>query len=156
MNFVKKNIKLILGIIIGTILISGISVYATSQYFASQVVYKDGISVENALNYLYKINNENRYVILETGTVNSNSLAPSGYQSYTITFENTYVDNQNAFCVIIPPVSVSGTINPYINSEQFSKKIIGNTLSFNILNYTGATTNGSVSFNYAVLGTPSN
>ena len=39
MNFLKKNYKLIIGIIIGAILISGISVYATGQYLASQVDY---------------------------------------------------------------------------------------------------------------------
>lgn len=53
MEFLKKNHKLIIGIIIGSILLSGISVYATSRYLASQVSYKDGKSVEDALNDLY-------------------------------------------------------------------------------------------------------
>ena len=55
MNFVKKNYKLIIGIVIGAILISGISVYATGQYLASQVDYnKNGqASVSDALDDLY-------------------------------------------------------------------------------------------------------
>ena len=53
MNFIKKNIKLIIGIIIGAILISGISVYATSTIMANQVTYKNGKTVEQALNELY-------------------------------------------------------------------------------------------------------
>lgn len=66
MNFVKKNYKLIIGTIIGIILISGISVYATSQYLASQVTYRDGKTVEEALNELYNkgnadINKDNIY-----------------------------------------------------------------------------------------------
>ena len=56
MNFVKKNFKLIVGIIIGAVLISGISVYATT--FANQITYtingRENInSVEDALNDLY-------------------------------------------------------------------------------------------------------
>ena len=56
MKFIKKNIKLIIGIMIGMLLVSGISVYATYTYFATDVSYtKDGeeISVADALNYLY-------------------------------------------------------------------------------------------------------
>ena len=55
MNFVKKNIKLVVGIIIGAILISGISVYATSTYLASEVDYnKNGqAKVSDALDDLY-------------------------------------------------------------------------------------------------------
>lgn len=58
MKFLKKNFKLIVGIIIGAILISGISVYATTTYLASQVTYKDGKTVEQALNNLYEIYDE--------------------------------------------------------------------------------------------------
>ena len=70
MNFIKKNIKLILGIVIGAVLISGISVYATSTYYASQVTYKDGKTVEQALNELYETKNYN--YIIKDGKLNSN------------------------------------------------------------------------------------
>ena len=44
---------LIITIIILIIIASGISVYATATYMASQVTYKDGKTVEQALNDLY-------------------------------------------------------------------------------------------------------
>ena len=55
MNFVKKNFKWILGIIVGIVIASGISVYATSTYLASQVEYnKNGqAKVSDALDDLY-------------------------------------------------------------------------------------------------------
>lgn len=61
MNFLKKNVKLFLGFIIGLILASGVAVYAYS-YYAKDIGYtKPGtnteISVETALNELYnKVN----------------------------------------------------------------------------------------------------
>ena len=59
MKLLKKNIKWIILVIILMIIVSGVSAYATSTYLASQVTYKDGKSVADALNYLYeKINNE--------------------------------------------------------------------------------------------------
>ena len=59
MKFVKKNIKLIIGIIVGTLLVSGISVYATYIYFANEIKYTDDKSVADALNDLYSIKTEN-------------------------------------------------------------------------------------------------
>ena len=53
MNFVKKNLKWIITIIGVIVITTGISVYATSQYLASQVDYKNGDSVEDALDDLY-------------------------------------------------------------------------------------------------------
>ena len=76
MNFIKKNYKLIIGIIIGAILISGISVYATGQYLASQVTYNN-TNVANALNDLYnKIKDIN-----ETDSISTDIL--SGKKAYT-------------------------------------------------------------------------
>ena len=57
MKILKKNTKLIVGIIIGAIIATGITTYAAYNYYASQVSYtkKDGteVSVEKALNELY-------------------------------------------------------------------------------------------------------
>ena len=61
MNFMKKNFKLIVGII-GAVLISGISVYATGQYYATQINYtrnNETMTVAEALNDLYANMNEN-------------------------------------------------------------------------------------------------
>ena len=88
MNFIKKNFKLIVGIIIGAILISGISVYATGQYLASQVIYKNGKNVEQALNDLYKkqSNNLNGINLFNFKNNNINTyfdVFPSSYSNTT-------------------------------------------------------------------------
>jgi len=62
MNFFNKNIKGIIGFIVGVILASGITVYAYS-YYAKDISYtKPGtnapISVEVALNELYSKTNK--------------------------------------------------------------------------------------------------
>ncbi len=71
MKFIKKNIKFIVGIIIGMLLVSGVSVYATYKYFANEVSYtKDGteISVTDALNELYA----NKKDVSELNTLRAN------------------------------------------------------------------------------------
>lgn len=69
MKFLMKNMKLIIGFVLVIIITSSITVYATS-YFAKDITYKDGKSVEDALNELYEMKNYN-YVIKD-GKVNSN------------------------------------------------------------------------------------
>ena len=78
MNFLKENYKLIIGIIIGAILISGISVYATGQYLASQVDYnKNGqAKVSDALDDLYSKVPSGTKTITEKG----NQIDVSKYQ----------------------------------------------------------------------------
>ena len=63
MKFLKRNIKWIIAIIVGIVIASGISVYATSQYLASQVSYTtdENEKIENvadALDDLYRKSNE--------------------------------------------------------------------------------------------------
>lgn len=150
-----KNIKVIIAVIITAVLCTSISVFATIQIQANQIGYsKDGIdmTVEDAINDLYRIKDANvgDYKVLETGTVNSNTLGKSAAQTYTITFENTYTSEQKAFLIITSPVRKTGSINPYIQSAQFINYIDGNTLSFQVLNYIGSGS-GSVSFDYAVV-----
>ena len=70
----KKSITLVSLVILDIILIiilSGISVYATAQYLSSQIIYKDGKTVEYALNDLYKKSNGNYTYTKETNPVPS-------------------------------------------------------------------------------------
>lgn len=70
MKFIKKHIKLIIGIIVGMILVSSLGVYAAYNYLASDVSYTkaDGtkINVQDALTELYRntTNNANNDLIL--------------------------------------------------------------------------------------------
>lgn len=62
MNFLKNNIRIIIGLIIGVLIASGITVYAYS-YIASDISYtkpgtETAISVEEALNDLYSKSNK--------------------------------------------------------------------------------------------------
>ena len=58
MKFIKKNVKQILLLFIVILIVSGISVYATAQIFATQINYTKAngsvITVANALNELYE------------------------------------------------------------------------------------------------------
>lgn len=49
----QKVIALVIGIIIGMMLVSGISVYATYKYYANEVKYTDEKTVAQALDELY-------------------------------------------------------------------------------------------------------
>lgn len=55
----KNKVSIVIAFIIGVILSSCVTVYATS-YFAKDISYKDGKSVADALNYLYS--NEEFYL----------------------------------------------------------------------------------------------
>lgn len=91
MNFFKKNIRTIIGCIVGVILASSITVYAYS-YIASDVKYtkKDGteVSVESALNELYEKNNKNLYLYWKGNTYDN---ITGGWESSITT--NTWATN---------------------------------------------------------------
>ena len=73
MNILKKKIKLIILFIILIVIASGVSVYATAQYLATQVEYKDGKSVASALDELYvnkKETSDTTYSITANDTYN--------------------------------------------------------------------------------------
>ena len=76
----KRNIKLIILVITLIIITSGISVYATSTYLASQVDYKNGNSVADALDDLY--NKTKSYKNLNIETTASESDILSGKTAY--------------------------------------------------------------------------
>ena len=57
MNFIKKNIKWFIAIIVLVAVTNGITAYAASVS-ARDIVYKNDQSIENALDYLYNKSNE--------------------------------------------------------------------------------------------------
>lgn len=83
MRFLKNNLKLIIGFIVGVILASGITVYAVMS--ANEVMYKDDKSVAYALNDLYeKYNSSYNMELLWT-----NSNPTSSYTGGTINLDLT-------------------------------------------------------------------
>lgn len=155
MNFIKKNIKLILGIVIGAVLISGISVYATYTYLASDVKYTKNnseISVEQALNELYA---SNLYEVLESGTYTSSNVLSGQYIQQTINLENTYTESDNVY-FIIKNITLNNNITPYVDLINtgncgINTKIIGNTAKFYLNNGAGNNANGSITIDYAIV-----
>lgn len=118
---IKKNVKWIIAIIVGIVIASGISVYATSTYLASDVSYKS-INVATALNDLYSVaqtRTENNYSTEEQviGTwidgkplyrkvININADGTKGVKVYTINIANVEyitVDETHSFLYATTP-----------------------------------------------------
>lgn len=67
----KKNFIIIGIVVVLMILVSGISVYATATYYANQVTYKNGKTVEQALNELYASRDNRLYLYWKGNTFDS-------------------------------------------------------------------------------------
>ena len=99
MKILKKNKKLILGMTLIAILSSSIGAYAAKTYLASEVTYKDGKSVADALNELY--NNKGTAKLQNktlsgatTGFTYKNPVIPGGFTTVdTETAKWKYTDN---------------------------------------------------------------
>ena len=80
-NFIKKNTKLLVALIVWTIIISGITVYATTTYQANTVIYDNTSSnmasnnVQDALDELYEraiTSIDSSYIDIATLQTNTN------------------------------------------------------------------------------------
>ena len=96
MKFLKNNLKVIIGFIVGMILASGITVYAYS-YFAKDIEYtkienetETIISVEDALNDLY--NSINEELNIDNALFNESYGNQSSSRTASVNIENgTYI-----------------------------------------------------------------
>lgn len=121
MKFIKKNIKLIVGIIVGVLSVSGISVYATYKYFATDVSYtKDGVemSVADALNDLYNNKKETSDITKEI-TENGEKTLDKYYKNIKVNVPSTIPDGY-----IIPSGTKSISINGEFDVAEFEKVIV--------------------------------
>lgn len=112
----KKNIILgiIVGMLLGVILTSSITVYAYSC-FANQVTYKDGKNVENALNELYTIVNgvPNTVTLIQNVDEGNSSISftPSNEYKYYILTSLLWYGSQTIYDSIITSLSISTISN---------------------------------------------
>ncbi len=92
MKLIRKNIIIILVIILGMIAVSGISAYGTYMYFAKDVMYtKEGTearNVEQALNELYNNKKETSDVEQEI-TTNGKQALDKYYKNINVNVPNT-------------------------------------------------------------------
>lgn len=129
MKFIKKNIKLIIEIIVGMVLISGVSVYAAYNYLASEVSYTkaDGtkLNVQEALTELYMSDNE-KYPSINEIYYN---VSPSVNYTYTINETGKYlVGIMEAHRNYTPTISTTG-------KENFSKIMSGSSGRKSLISY---------------------
>lgn len=147
MNFVKKNLKWIITIIVVIILTTGISVYATEQYLASQVNYttnKNGEvqTVADALNDLYsKTVNETEYNKLKekynnmkllykntTGTSDGNAVSididGADYNYFQVIILKEYNKGYIPYTILLKKGEQKGlseTSTPYKDGHHYSR-----------------------------------
>lgn len=128
----KKKFKIVLILIIGIIIGSCISVYATYNYFASDVRYKrtDGteISVEQALNELYRKSNNTWQALLNLGFSYDEIVNSENLFNKVIEKEPDIEYMINSVDTIMPSVINSGIAMKIIgNNVKLSNLIFGNT-----------------------------
>ena len=168
MKFLRNNLKVIIAFIIGVLIASGITVYATS-YFASNVTYKEGKSVEFALNDLYeKTNsavvtngtNDKKYKLIDEFKTNTNQ----GY--VPILTSNDSSKMGIAFCSFTPYYSNTGAWTAfngddtgsnnrilYTNNENTTWGYVGfktTGVLFSIKKITARVCTSSKDYNYAL------
>lgn len=93
MKLKNKNVKIIIGGILGIILTSCISVYATYNYFATDVIYKKSgteISVKQALDELYQNKKETTDTEIEI-TTNGTQTLDKYYKNLNVNVNPNFV-----------------------------------------------------------------
>lgn len=88
MGFLKKNLKVIILVVIGVLLASCLTVYAVIT--ANNVIYTDNQTVEEALNDLYK-NKKETSDETQTITTNGNHTLDKYYKNLDVNVENKNV-----------------------------------------------------------------
>lgn len=174
MNVLKNNIKIIVLIIILILISSGISVFATSTYFANQVSYTTNKNaeiktVEEALNDLYKNKNKKakitNTVVKEIaylggdGAVNWNEQEYSKPGYGTLKIDATNIPNYeklsiNNFSIVINRMQVYYTSSSGTNNSGVDASIVSyenGILTINIPRHVRSSGNGTIYANLSIV-----
>lgn len=93
---------------------------------------------------------DNGYVILETGTYNALSQGKDSVKEYTISLQNTYTSEQNAQFIVTNVYNANYPNNWYGRFNSTKEKIIGNSFSLGVCNYSGSWQNATI--DYVIIG----
>lgn len=139
-NFIKNNLKVFVAIMITTIIVGTVSVYAASQYFAKDISFiptnenfkkENGeaiTNVEDALNELYNINNKKVSIqLFENNSEGQLVLTNSIFSRYK-KFKMVDMYNYNARSCIASVLNDAGTVrvNLQLNTEYNLNDLINN------------------------------
>lgn len=109
MNILKNNIKVIVSIIILILIFSGISVFATYNYIASDIKYTDNKTVTDALNDLYGKMSKNDKVVLSI--------------NQTVSLTTSYTSTTSPFFYNTDILSYNSETNTYTFLKDFNGKL---------------------------------
>ena len=126
MRFLREKKGIIISFIIGVILASSITVYATS-YFAKDIKYTDNKSVADALNDLYTNKKYNPYYIYNKGTFGE------GYSLISRSYHTNGGTNLNEGITNNPTItSFANSIKLELNTSnsQVGQVYINNSIDF--------------------------
>ena len=146
MKILKKNYKLIIGIILGLI-ISGISVYAAYDYYANEISYTNEKTVAQALNDLYTRSTSSKLIevkldgnkISEIPEKSSGYICQSiqctgceanfDYKTYTLSLTN--ITTANPTCTLnFSSDSIAKVIMDNMNNDTLLNSIFNNSETF--------------------------
>ena len=171
MRLLKKNYKFIIGFVLGVLLASGVTAFASYTYFSSDVKYGNK-SVEDALNEIYEYQNQtSKIYYLGTGTsFDVKSKLPDKYQQLsndnfivgTVSAPAKYAQYRAGNNHIYTSGGFKGfTLNKSYDSGTGKLTVSGNSYTawtfiddfFSDGSRTDATANGSVTpYAYVVVG----
>lgn len=121
---IKKYIMLITLIIVGMLLVSGISVYATYNYFANEINYTDTKTVSQALDELYENKKET--------TDETKEITTNGFQTLDKYYKNLNINVPNNITTtkFLTNGQISSANPDSYLTAKFEKQIKTNSLVF--------------------------
>lgn len=130
MKFLKRNLKVVVAFVIGLVLTSGITVYATVTYMinAENVMYKDDKTIEYALNDLYNNKKETSNEVININT--------NGEQELEKYYKNINVN-------VVNPVNITLL---WTNSNP-NGAFAAQTISLNLSSYTAVLIDTTYGYN---------
>ena len=151
-KLIKNNIKVIVSIIVTAIVVGSITGVVAYNYSAKNIAYIPNDpswnvnNVGDALKDLYNYSDKSKGMILETGSYTALSQGNDSVKQYTIPLKNTYTEDQNAYFIVTNVYNATYPNNWYGRFNSTKEKVVGNSFSIGICNYSGSWQTASISY----------